>query len=46
MQSEFTALQGALHDLTNLKQEFIQTRIFKLIISNSISERCEYNVLF
>ena len=22
MQSEFTALQGAIHDLTNLKQEF------------------------
>ena len=31
MQSEFTALQGAIHDLKNLKQEFKQTKIFKLI---------------
>ena len=30
MQPEFTALQGAIHDLTNLKQEFEKTRIFKL----------------
>ena len=30
MQSEFTALQGAIHDLTNLKQEFKQARILKL----------------
>ena len=30
MQFEFIALQGAIHDLTNLKQEFEQTRIFKL----------------
>ena len=30
MQSEFTALQGAIHDFTDLKQEFEQTRIFKL----------------
>ena len=30
MQSEFTALQGALHDLKNLKQEFELTKIFKL----------------
>ena len=29
MQSEFTTSQGAIHDLTNLKQEFDQTRIFK-----------------
>ena len=29
MQSELTALQGVIHDLTNLKQEFEQT-IFKL----------------
>ena len=27
MQSEFTALQGAIHDLTNSKQEFEQLRI-------------------
>ena len=26
MQSEFTALQGAIHNLTNLKQEFEQIR--------------------
>ena len=31
MQSEFTALEGVIHDLTNLKQEFEQTRTFKLI---------------
>ena len=30
MQSEFTALQGAIHDLANLKQELKQTKIFKL----------------
>ena len=30
MQSEFTALQGEMHDLTNLKQEFEQLRIFQL----------------
>ena len=30
MQSEFTALQGATHNLKNLKQEFEQTKIFKL----------------
>ena len=30
MQSEFTALYGAIHDVTNLKQEFEQTRIPKL----------------
>ena len=32
MQSEFTALQGAMHDLTNLKQEFEKknTRVSKL----------------
>mgnify|MGYP001796384646 CR=1 FL=1 len=30
MQSEFTALKGAIHDLTNLKQEFEQIRIIKL----------------
>ena len=30
MQSEFTALQGAIHDLKNLKQEIEQTEIFKL----------------
>ena len=29
MQSEFTALQGAIHDLKNLKQQFEQTKIFK-----------------
>ena len=29
MQSEFTALQGAIHDYKNLKQEFKQIRIFK-----------------
>ena len=28
MQSEFTALQGALRDLRNLKQKFKQIRIF------------------
>ena len=28
MQSEFTALQGTIHDLKNLKQEFEQTKIF------------------
>ena len=27
MQSEFTALKGMLHDLTNLKQKFEQTKI-------------------
>ena len=32
MQSELTALQGTIHDLTNLKQEFEQTKIFKLDI--------------
>ena len=32
MQSEFTALQGAIHNLKNLKQEFEQTEIFKLNI--------------
>ena len=26
MQSEFTALQGAIRDLTNFKQDFEQTR--------------------
>ena len=31
MQSEFVALQRAIHDVTNLKEEFEQTRIFKLI---------------
>ena len=31
LQSELTALQGAIPDLTNLKQEFEQTKIFKLI---------------
>ena len=30
MQSEFTALEGAKRDLKNLKQEFEQTKIFKL----------------
>ena len=30
MHSEFTTLQGAIHDLANLKQEFEQTEIFKL----------------
>ena len=30
MQSEFTALQGAIHDLKNLKLEFEKTKIFKL----------------
>ena len=30
MQSEFTALQGAINDLKNLKKEFEQTIIFKL----------------
>ena len=30
MKSEFTALQGAIHDFTNLKQEFKQTGIYKL----------------
>ena len=30
MQFEFTALQGAIYDLANLKQEFEQTEIFKL----------------
>ena len=30
MQSEFTALQGTIHDLKNLKQECEQTKIFKL----------------
>ena len=30
MQSEFTALQGAIHVITNLKQEFEQTKNFKL----------------
>ena len=30
MQSELTALQGAIHDLKNLKQEFEQTEISKL----------------
>ena len=29
MQSELTALQGAIHDLKNLKQKFEQTKIFK-----------------
>ena len=30
MQSDFTALQGAIHDVKNLKKEFEQTKIFKL----------------
>mgnify|MGYP001793038104 CR=1 FL=1 len=30
MHSEFTTLQGAIHDLANLKQEFEQTRIVKI----------------
>ena len=30
MQSEFTALQGTIYDLKNLKQEFEQAKIFKL----------------
>ena len=30
MQSEFTALQGAIHDLMISKQEFEQVRTFKL----------------
>ena len=30
MKSEFTALQVVISDLTNLKQEFEQTKIFKL----------------
>ena len=32
MQSEFTALQGATHDLNlkNLKKQFEKTKIFKL----------------
>ena len=30
MQSELTALQGAIHDLKNLKQKFEQTKIFEL----------------
>ena len=30
MQSEFTALQGAIHHLKSLKQEFELTKIFKL----------------
>ena len=30
MQSEFTALQDAIHALTNLKQEFEQIKIFRL----------------
>ena len=30
MQSEFTAMQGMKHDLTNLKQDFEQTGIIKL----------------
>ena len=30
MQPEFTTLQGAIHNLKNFKQEFKQTKIFKL----------------
>ena len=30
MQSEFTVLQGTIHDLKNLKQKFEQTKFFKL----------------
>ena len=30
MQSEFNAFQGTMHDITNLKQEFEQARIFEL----------------
>ena len=30
MQSEFTDLQAAIYDLTNLKQEFKQTKLIKL----------------
>ena len=30
MESEFTAIQGAINDLKNLKQEFEQTKIVKL----------------
>ena len=30
MQSEFTKLQGAIHDLKNLKQEFEQTKVFNI----------------
>ena len=32
IESEFTALQGAIHDLKNLKQGFKQTKIFKVQI--------------
>ena len=31
MQSEFTALQGTIHDLTILKQKFEKTKIFNII---------------
>ena len=30
-QSEFTALHGAMHDFTNLKEKFEQKKIFKII---------------
>ena len=30
MQSVLTALQGKIHDLKNLKQEFEQTKVYKL----------------
>ena len=30
MQSNFTALQGVIHNLANLKQELEQTKLFKL----------------
>ena len=30
MQFEFTALQGVINDLKNLKQEFELTKVFKL----------------
>ena len=30
MQSEFSVLQGATHDLTKLKTEFEQIRMYKL----------------
>ena len=41
MQFEFTALQGAIHDLKNLKKEFEQTKIFKL---NKYIMACEVQI--
>ena len=39
-QFEFTALHGAIHDFTNLEQEFEQIKIFK--INNYIIKMAQF----